>query len=68
MSPIVLTELGIERELKPHAKKARLPIVLTVLGNDTDVNLVQLSKACSPIEVTPTGMVTEVKERQYSKA
>ena len=48
-------------------EKASSPIVVTLFGMVTEVNL-QYLKASSPIVVTLLGMVTEVRELQPLKA
>jgi hypothetical protein len=50
--PMEVTELGITKDVKlSHATKARMTIVLTVLGICT-VRIVAYSKASCPIDVT----------------
>ena len=60
--PIVVTELGMVREVKLlHPQKAFSPILVTESGMITDCNLVQSKKVLSLISVTKSGIVTEVK-------
>jgi len=60
--PIVMTEFGIVKVVKPsQEQKAPSHIVVIVLGKSTDVSPVQLKNDSSPIIVTELGIVIEVK-------
>ena len=57
-SPIVVTPLGIVRDVSPEqSAKAWNPILVTLLGIVIAVSPEQLEKAYSPILVTLLGMV-----------
>ena len=43
-------------------------MLVTLLGMVTEVRLEQPEKALSPIEVTPSGIVIDVRLEQFSKA
>ena len=54
---------------KPDPRKASASISVTLAGRVTDVSDEQLWKACDPMRVTDSGMVTEIRvEVQLWKA
>ena len=62
----MLILLGMVNDFIPQPPKAFLLMVVTLLGIDKDVRFLQFQKAYSPMEVTPSGILTEDKLSQSS--
>ena len=61
MLPILVTELGMVRDVRELAsKKAQSPILVTELGMERDVRSLSSSKALRPMDVTPGAITTVV--------
>ena len=59
---VVLNSCGSVMEVRAvQFPKRNLPMVVTVLGRDKDVSLMQPEKALIPILINPWGRMTEVK-------
>ena len=62
LPPMEETDWGSNMLSNPQPLKELLSIVLTLLGNDMSVRLLQLIKAPAPIRSTVSGMTTPFKK------